>query len=249
MDKLAPQQLNNDLIRQKVANVFERVIKNNNQKGAYNLLQTIQESIEQYTDQLLPDLRPFYQSILRRLKFFFWPILPQTEQVIFLKNNLAEIISESEWYLDHHYPWDNQILIGMLMYPLIPRNTFRKKIKQIFDQNQGKIGSLTICKWLNDYNKFQDFTRRTNISHLEYLAQSPKAIKLNKQEKNELRQLFEFYDNYLLITPIVPVVGSISITSGISTVVPRQQQETKKAVNKITKSQDKNSKIVDLRNS
>ena len=248
MDKLTPQQLNNDLIRQKISQIFERVIENDNKQSAYNLFKAIQESIEKKSDQLLPQFRPFYQSVVRRLEFLFWPVSPRKDQIEFLKDNLANLVNNSDWYLNHHYPWDNQILTGMFMYPLTTRNDLRRLIKQAFDQNQGKIGPLAIREWLSDYNKFQDFTQRTKISHLEYLAQSPKVAQLTKKDKDALRQLLRFYDDYLLVTPVSPVAVSPIVTPPIKKFKPPTISSPfpQKTVNQ-TISKQENPKIVDLR--
>lgn len=247
MSKLTPLQLNNPIVQQKVKEIFEQVLDRDNKAGAYNLLQSIQETVEKQSGQISPQLHSFYQTVIRRLRMFFWPILPADEQINFLKKNLAEIVANSEWYLNHHFPWDNQLLTGMFMYSLFPRNEFRKKIKQTFDNNQGKIGPLTIREWLNDYNQFQDFTQRTNISHLEYIAQSSKANRLNEKEKEALRQLLKFYDNYLLITPLSTAPIEVAIREYQSG-NPAKPTNPIKPANSINQNKsDNNPKVVNLR--
>ncbi|HHD92470.1 MAG TPA: hypothetical protein ENL06_02495 [Candidatus Portnoybacteria bacterium] len=241
MNELNPQQLNNPIVREKVNQMLEQIFEYDDKEKAFNLLQTTEKEIEQYSNQLLPQAKIFYQSVVRRLKFLFWPVSPIEKQMDFLKNNLAEIIINSEWYLNHHLPWENQILAGMFMYPLIPRNNFRKTIKQVFDQNQGKIGHLMIKEWLNDYNNFQDFIQRTAISHLEYLAQSSKVVQLSEKAKESLRQMLGFYDSYLLMTPtsIVP----------LSTIPTINSQQNKKMRPLFKKQSDDNIKDNQIKNS
>lgn len=195
--QLTLEQLKNPTILEKVKTLTENIVWHRRTKEAYNLFLSLEKSLEATNlKAMAPQSTQEYENIIVRLKLTALPMLNNEESVKIVKEHFLEGLGQE-------IDIENRLTAKLFSIPLTPRDEFRQELQRAVQNNQQKIGSLTIGQWLTDYNNFTDPGQRTNISPREYLLQSRTASPFSQEDKNKLYTLFHVYDRLLLVTPVM----------------------------------------------
>lgn len=194
---LTQEQLKDPAIFEKIRQLTENIVWSMLTKEAYNLALNLEKSLEAANlKAIAPKLAQEYESIIVRLKLTALPMLGDEESVKIIKEHFLE-------GLGPEIDIENRLTAKLFSLPLTPRDDFRPELQRAAQNNQQKIGPLTINQWLSDYNNFSHPDQRTNISPREYLLQSRLVGPLSEENKNKLYTLFHVYDHLLLVTPVM----------------------------------------------
>ena len=202
---LTQEQLKDPVVAEKIKKLAGDIIRHMMTKEAYNLFLNLEKSLAAVNlKTAFPKLAQEYERLVIQLKLTALPMLNNEETVRVIKEHFLESLEVNIFNgFKVNIDIENRLTAKLFSIPLTPRDDLRQGLQSAVQNNQQKIGALTISQWISDYNNFSHPDQRTNISPREYLLSSRQVSGLSEEDKNKLYTLFHVYDHLLLVTPVM----------------------------------------------
>ena len=202
---LTQEQLKDPVVAEKIKKLAGDIIRHMMTKEAYNLFLNLEKSLAAVNlKTAFPKLAQEYERLVIQLKLTALPMLNNEETVRVIKEHFLESLEVNIFNgFKVNIDIENRLTAKLFSIPLTPRDDLRQGLQSAVQNNQQKIGALTISQWISDYNNFSHPDQRTNISPREYLLSSRQVSGLSEEDKNKLYTLFHVYDHLLLVTSIM----------------------------------------------